>query len=91
MHKGGSTHQGHPMMHKGGSGHGGPAVHHPAPQHNPAPEYQYPAPPPPPDYRDDRRSMHSEDWLGALIVGGLLGAIIANSGHGNNVQYAEVY
>jgi hypothetical protein len=36
--------------------------------------------------------MHSGDWIGALIVGGLIGAIIANnSHHTNNAEYAEVY
>ena len=90
-HKGRPTHHGNPMMHKGGPAHGGPAVHHPAPHHNPGPEYHYPAPPPPPDYRDDHRSMHTEDWLGALIVGGLLGAIIANAGHHSGNYYAADY
>jgi hypothetical protein len=66
------------MMHKGGPSHGGPVVvqqHYPAP-----PPYSYP--------EDDRRSMHSEDWLGALIVGGIIGAIIANnSHHANTTEY----
>lgn len=48
-------------------------------------QQRYPAPPPPsypyPYYRDDHRSLHSGDWIGALIIGGILGAIIANSGH----------
>jgi hypothetical protein len=91
MHKGGSTHHGQPMMHKGGPAHGGPAVHHPAPQYDPEPEYRYPAPPPP-DYRhDDHRSMHSEDWLGALIVGGILGAILSNAGHQGGNYYVADY
>ena len=90
-HKGRPTHHGNPMMHKGRPAHGGPAVHHPAPHRNPGPEYHYPAPPPPPDYRDDHRSMHTEDWLGALIVGGLLGAIIANAGHHSGNYYAADY
>ncbi len=99
MHKGGPVHRGQPMTHKDGPNHrgpimhkSGPVVHHPIPQqHHPAPEY-HPAPPPPDYYPDNHRSMHSEDWLGALIVGGILGAIIANSGHHtSNADYAEVY
>lgn len=57
---------------------------------------QYPEqlpPPPPPYYRHDhRRSMHREDWLGALVIGGIIGAIIANNTHhhANNGEYIEV-
>jgi hypothetical protein len=80
-HRGDSHHKGQPMMHKGGPSHGGPVVvqqHHPAPPHH--------------HHDDGYRSMHSSDWLGALIVGGIIGAIIANNNHrANTAEYAEVY
>lgn len=82
VHRTGSHHKAQPMMHKGGPHHGGPVV---VQQHHPAP---------PPHHHHDsgHRSMHSGDWIGALIVGGLIGAIIANnSHHTNNAEYAEVY
>ena len=73
-------HRAEPMMQGGGpvyrDRNRGPVIEQQYPQ------YQYPAPPPPPDYRrDDGRSTHSEEWIGALILGGVLGAILANSGH----------
>ena len=35
--------------------------------------------------------MHSEDWLGALIVGGIIGAILAKGGIQNGGFYAADY
>lgn len=82
VHKGGPVHRGpavhkaphhkgQPMMHRGGTiHHRGPVVvqrHHPAP------------PPPHHHHHNDHRSMHSGDWIGALVVGGIIGAIIANN------------
>ena len=75
-------HKGQPMMHRGGTiHHRGPVVvqrHHPAPP-----------PPPPHHHHNDHRSMHSGDWIGALLVGGIIGAIIANSSHhkADTVEY----
>ena len=69
------------MMHRGGTiHHRGPVVvqrHHPAP------------PPPPHHHHNDHRSMHSGDWIGALLVGGIIGAIIANNSHhkADNTEY----
>ena len=69
------------MMHRGGTiHHRGPVVvqrHHPAP------------PPPPHHHHNDHRSMHSGDWIGALLVGGIIGAIIANNSHhkADTVEY----
>ena len=93
MHKGGPVHHGpaihkaphhngQPMMHRGGTiHHRGPVVvqrHHPAPP-----------PPPPRHHHNDHRSMHSGDWIGALLVGGIIGAIIANNSHhkADTVEY----
>ena len=111
IHQGPGMHKGRPLSHKGGSIHHGPAVHRNGPHHKGQPvmhksgpyhdhggpvvvQQHHPAPPPY-DHGRDHRSMHSEDWLGALIVGGIIGAIIANSSHHtnnvNNVEYAEVY
>ena len=75
-------HKGQPMMHRGGTiHHRGPVVvqrHHPAPP-----------PPPPHHHHNDHRSMHSGDWIGALLVGGIIGAIIANNSHhkADTVEY----
>ena len=94
MHKSGPAHHGpsvhkaphhkaQPMMHRGGTiHHRGPVVvqrHHPAPP-----------PPPPHHHHNDHRSMHSGDWIGALLVGGIIGAIIANNSHhkADNAEYA---
>ena len=93
VHKGGPVHhgpaihkaphhKGQPMMHRGGTiHHRGPVVvqrHHPAPP-----------PPPPHHHHNDHRSMHSGDWIGALLVGGIIGAIIANNSHhkADTVEY----
>ena len=93
VHKGGPVHhgpaihkaphhKGQPMMHRGGTiHHRGPVVvqrHHPAPP-----------PPPPRHHHNDHRSMHSGDWIGALLVGGIIGAIIANNSHhkADTVEY----
>ena len=93
MHKSGPAHHGQsvhkaphhkaqPMMHRGGTiHHRGPVVvqrHHPAPP-----------PPPPRHHHNDHRSMHSGDWIGALLVGGIIGAIIANNSHhkADNTEY----
>lgn len=92
VHKGGPVHHGlaihkaphhngQPMMHRGGTiHHRGPVVvqrHHPAP------------PPPHHHHHNDHRSMHTGDWIGALVVGGIIGAIIANNSHhkADNTEY----
>ena len=93
MHRGGTIHhrgpalhkaphhKGRPMMHRGGTiHHRGPVVvqrHHPAP------------PPPHHHHHNDHRSMHTGDWIGALVVGGIIGAIIANNSHhkADNTEY----
>ena len=86
MHKAGPGHKAQPMMHRGGSiRHGGPVIHRGGPviQH-------HPAPPPPHHHHGDHRSMHSGDWLGALVVGGIIGAIIANNSHrASHPDYVE--
>ena len=37
--------------------------------------------------------MHSGDWIGALVIGGIIGAIIANNSHRTShpdyVEYVE--
>ena len=89
MHKGGSIrhggpgHKAQPMMHKGGSiRHSGPVI-----------QRHHPAPPPRHHHHGGHRSMHSGDWIGALVVGGIIGAIIANNSHRTSrpdyVEYAE--
>ena len=89
MHKSGSIrhsgpgHKAQPMMHKGGSiRHSGPVIHR-----------HHPAPPPRHHHHGGHRSMHSGDWIGALVVGGIIGAIIANNSHRAShpdyVEYAE--
>jgi hypothetical protein len=35
--------------------------------------------------------MHSGDWLGALIVGGIIGAILAKGGIQNDGYYTADY
>ncbi len=90
MHRGGPSHRAQPMMHKGGSiHHGGPVVH----RGGPAIQQHHPAPPPRHHHHDDYRSMHSGDWIGALVIGGIIGAIIANNSHRAShpdyVEYAE--
>ena len=89
IHRGGPNHRATPMMHRGGSiHHGGPVIHRGGPviQH-------HPAPPPRHHHHGDHRSMHSGDWLGALVVGGIIGAIIANNSHRTShpdyVEYVE--
>ena len=95
-HKGGSIHNGpamrggpqrqnQPMMRGGGPSYGGPGYGGPVVTQQPAP------PPPPYDHDRDHRSMHSEDWLGALIVGGLIGAILSNAGHQGGNYYVADY
>ena len=82
MRGGAPHHQGQPTMHGGGPSHGGPVVM----------QQQYPAPPPPSHYPDnDHRSMHSEDWLGALVAIGLIGAILSNAGHQSSNYYVADY
>ena len=89
MHKSGSIrhsgpgHKAQPMMHKGGSiRHSGPVIHR-----------HHPAPPPRHHHHGGHRSMHSGDWIGALVVGGIIGAIIANNSHRAShpgyVEYVE--
>ena len=90
MHKGGPNHKAQPMMHKGGSiHHGGPVVH----RGGPVIQQHHPAPPPRHHHHDDHRSMHSGDWIGALVIGGIIGAIIANNSHRAShpgyVEYVE--
>ena len=104
MHKSGPAHHG-PAVHKGGPVHHGPAIHkapHHKGQpmmhrggtiHHRGPvvvQRHHPAPPPPPHHHhNDHRSMHSGDWIGALLVGGIIGAIIANNSHhkADTVEY----
>ena len=78
MQKNAPQHKTQPMAHKNGPVHGGPVV-----------VQQQPAPPPQ-HHSSGYRSMHSGDWLGALIVGGIIGAVIANSSHhtADTVEYA---
>ena len=83
MHRGGPNHKAQPMAHKGGSiRHGGPVI-----------QQHHPAPPPRHHHHDDYRSMHSGDWIGALVIGGIIGAIIANNSHRTShpdyVEYVE--
>ena len=86
MHKGGSIrhggpgHKAQPMMHKGGSiRHSGPVI-----------QRHHPAPPPRHHHHGGHRSMHSGDWIGALVVGGIIGAIIANNSHrASHPDYVE--
>ncbi|MBR0294074.1 MAG: hypothetical protein IJQ91_06665 [Acidaminococcaceae bacterium] len=90
MHKGGPGHKAQPMMHKGGSiRHGGPVIH----RSGPVIHRHHPAPPPRHHHHGGHRSMHSGDWIGALVVGGIIGAIIANNSHRTShpdyVEYAE--
>ena len=90
MHRGGPNHKAQPMMHKGGSiRHGGPVVH----RGGPVIQQHHPAPPPRHHHHDDHRSMHSGDWIGALVIGGIIGAIIANNSHRAShpgyVEYVE--
>lgn len=105
MHKSGPAHHG-PAVHKGGPVHHGPAIHkapHHKGQpmmhrggtiHHRSPvvvQRYHPAPPPPHHHHhNDHRSMHSGDWIGALLVGGIIGAIIANNNHhkADTVEYA---
>ena len=81
MHRSTQHHKAQPMMHRGGTiHHRGPVVvqrHHPAP------------PPPHHHHHNDHRSMHTGDWIGALVVGGIIGAIIANNSHhkADNTEY----
>ena len=90
IHRGGPNHKAQPMMHKGGSiRHGGPVVH----RGGPVIQQHHPAPPPRHHHHDDHRSMHSGDWIGALVIGGIIGAIIANNSHRAShpgyVEYVE--
>ena len=80
MHKGGPGHKAQPMMHKGGSiRHSGPVI-----------QRHHPAPPPRHHHHGGHRSMHSGDWIGALVVGGIIGAIIANNSHrASHPDYVE--
>lgn len=105
MHRSTQHHKAQPMMHKSGPAHHGPAVHkapHHKGQpmmhrggtiHHRGPvvvQRHHPAPPPPPHHHhNDHRSMHSGDWIGALLVGGIIGAIIANNSHhkADTVEY----
>ena len=102
MHKGGPGHKAQPMMHKSGS------IRHSGPGHKAQPmmhkggsirhsgpviQRHHPAPPPRHHHHGGHRSMHSGDWIGALVVGGIIGAIIANNSHRAShpdyVVYAE--
>ena len=105
----GPGHKAQPMMHKGGSiRHGGPVIHRSGPNHKVQPmmhkggsirhsgpviQRHHPAPPPRHHHHGGHRSMHSGDWIGALVVGGIIGAIIANNSHRAShpdyVVYAE--
>ena len=90
MHKGAPNHKAQPMAHKGGSiRHGGSVVH----RGGPVIQQHHPAPPPRHHHHDDHRSMHSGDWIGALVIGGIIGAIIANNSHRAShpgyVEYVE--
>ena len=105
MHRSTQHHKAQPMMHKSGPAHHGPSVHkaphHKAQPmmhrggtiHHRGPvvvQRHHPAPPPPPrHHHNDHRSMHSGDWIGALLVGGIIGAIIANNSHhkADTVEY----
>ena len=86
LHKNGSNHNG-PVMHKSGSVHHGPVIH----RQQPAPPPPPPPPPPPKHHHhhDDKRSMHTEDWIGALVLGGVIGAVITNNtgSHADTVEY----
>ena len=105
----GPGHKAQPMMHKGGSiRHGGPVIHRSGPNHKVQPmmhkggsirhsgpviHRHHPAPPPRHHHHGGHRSMHSGDWIGALVVGGIIGAIIANNSHRTShpdyVEYVE--
>ena len=90
IHRGGPNHKAQPMAHKGGSiRHGGSVVH----RGGPVIQQHHPAPPPRHHHHDDHRSMHSGDWIGALVIGGIIGAIIANNSHRAShpgyVEYVE--
>ena len=86
IHRSGPNHRATPMMHRGGSiHHGGPVIHRGGPviQH-------HPAPPPRHHHHGGHHSMHSGDWIGALVVGGIIGAIIANNSHrASHPDYVE--
>jgi len=99
MHRSTQHHKAQPMMHKSGPVHHGPAIHK-APHHKGQPmmhrggtihhrgpvvvQRHHPAPPPHHHHHNDHRSMHTGDWIGALVVGGIIGAIIANNSHHTN-------
>lgn len=99
MHKGGPGHKAQPMMHKSGS------IRHSGPGHKAQPmmhkggsirhsgpviQRHHPAPPPRHHHHGGHRSMHSGDWIGALVVGGIIGAIIANNSHrASHPDYVE--
>ena len=96
-HKPGSVHKAQPL-HKNGPAHNGPEIHKSGPvHHGPVIHRHHPAPPPPPPppppkhhhHHDDGRSMHTGDWIGALVLGGVIGAVIANntSSHADAVEY----
>lgn len=105
MHRSTQHHKAQPVMHKSGPAHHGSAIHK-APHHKGQPmmhrggtihhrgpvvvQRHHPAPPPPHHHHNDHRSMHSGDWIGALLVGGIIGAIIANNSHhkADTVEYA---
>ena len=105
MHRSTQHHKAQPMMHKSGPAHHGPSVHkaphHKAQPmmhrggtiHHRGPvvvQRHHPAPPPPHHHHhNDHRSMHTGDWIGALVVGGIIGAIIANNSHhkADNTEY----
>lgn len=105
MHRSTQHHKAQPMMHKSGPAHHGPSVHkaphHKAQPmmhrggtiHHRGPvvvQRHHPAPPPPHHHHhNDHRSMHTGDWIGALLVGGIIGAIIANNSHhkADTVEY----
>ena len=86
IHRSGPNHRATPMMHRGGSiHHGGPVIHRGGPviQH-------HTAPPPRHHHHGGHHSMHSGDWIGALVVGGIIGAIIANNSHrASHPDYVE--
>ena len=100
MRRDNSSHRANPMMHKGGRGYdgrgyGGPGYGDPYygnPGYGgPVIQQRYPAPPPPPYRRDDdRHGLRSGEWLGALIIGGIIGAVIANNNrHTHNAPKLE--